>query len=129
MNRELPKAQVLEEKVFSITNDETFNSIALEVYHFQFANNPVYREFCLAINRPPHLVTEIDHIPFLPISFFKTHKIIGASKVPEAIFESSGTTAVTTSRHYVASVALYQKSFETCFRQFYGKIEHYCVLG
>ncbi len=129
MNRELPKTLLLEQGVFSITNDETFNSIALEVYHFQFANNPVYQQFCLAINRPPHLVTELADIPFLPISFFKTHKVICGDRKPEVIFESSGTTMATTSRHYVASVSLYQKSFKACFQQFYGNIKNHCVLG
>ena len=36
---EIPKTIELEQKVFNITNAKEFDSIALEVYHFQFRNN------------------------------------------------------------------------------------------
>ena len=71
MNGELPKADSLEDKVFSVINEESFYSIALQVYHFQYHNNPVYQAWCDLLHRPPARVRETSDIPYLPIRFFK----------------------------------------------------------
>ena len=129
MNREIPKTDELEEKVFSISNEESFRSIALEVYHFQYHNNPVYQRYCNALGKTPEIVKTINQIPFLPISFFKSHDIVTTSFDPALVFKSSGTTGTATSKHLVKDAALYEKSFFTCFHRFYGPVEDYCVLG
>lgn len=129
MNREIPKTDEPEEKVFSISNEETFRSIALEVYHFQYHNNPVYQRYCNALGKTPHFVKSLETIPFLPIAFFKSHDIVTTDFDPELVFKSSGTTGVATSKHLVKDAALYEKSFLTCFHRFYGPVEDYCVIG
>jgi len=129
MNGEIPKTAELEEKVFAINNEEAFRSIALEVYHFQYHNNLVYQRFCRALGKTPDSVQQMEQIPFLPISFFKSHAIVSTSFEPQLIFKSSGTTGTATSTHYVKKAALYEKSFFTCFDKFYGAVEDYCVLG
>lgn len=129
MNREIPKADELEQKVFSISNEDSFHSIALDVYHFQYANNPVYQEYCQLLARMPGQVRHLKDIPFLPISFFKTHPVVTTSFIPELVFKSSGTTGMVSSRHSVKKASLYEKSFLTCFDAFYGAVEGYCVLG
>ena len=129
MKGEIPKTGELEEKVFSINNEEAFASIALEVYRFQYSNNPVYQSYCNIIGRTPAFVQAIEQIPFLPISFFKTHKIVSTSFEPQLVFKSSGTTGTIQSAHYVKKAGLYEKSFLTCFEQFFGKVENYCVVG
>lgn len=129
MRMEIPKAKQLEEKVFAITNEKELSIIALEVYHFQFSNNSIYRDYCNAISRTPGLVQKMSDIPFLPISFFKTHRIETTEFNAGLLFKSSGTTGSTTSSHYVKDAALYRKSFNQGFEKFYGNINEYCIIG
>lgn len=68
-------------------------------------------------------------IPALPISFFKTHTVVTGTFQPEAVFESSGTTGMVTSRHMVKDASLYRKSFRDAFSLFYGDVSQWCVLG
>jgi hypothetical protein len=129
MRMEIPKSKQLEEKVFTITNEKELSLIALEVFQFQFDNNPVYQDYCKAVGRTPGGFRKIIEIPFLPFSFFKTHRIETTAFNAELLFKSSGTTGVTTSNHYVKSAAIYRKSFEGGFKRFYGDVNDYCIIG
>ncbi len=77
----------------------------------------------------PDSVDSIEKIPYLPISFFKTHKVTTTVFEPEIIFESSGTTGVNTSRHFVKSKELYQRSFLKAFHLFYGNPSEWSILA
>ncbi|HEV7622132.1 MAG TPA: acyl transferase [Flavisolibacter sp.] len=129
MSIEIPKQFESIDKVFSIQNAKEFDFIALKVYHFQFANNPVYQAYCKIVKRTPEIVKSRENIPFLPISFFKTHIIKSGEFEPGAIFKSSGTTGSLNSIHYVKDPFLYLKSCMIGFRQFYGDIKEYCIIG
>jgi len=118
----------LSAKIFSLT-PESFPSLALDVFAFQYYNNAVYKQYCDTIGKTPDSVTAISGIPFLPIVFFKTHRITTTSFDPEAVFESSGTTATINSHHYIKDIALYEKSFLETFRQFYGDIGNWCIIA
>ena len=87
---------------------------ALDLFRFQYANNPLYREYTDALGVNPHGVTRLEDIPFLPIPFFKTRAVRTTDFVPEAVFASSGTTGVVTSRHEIKELGLYTDSFTTC---------------
>lgn len=115
--------------IFSISSEETFNSLALDVFKFQFENNPVYRSFCDLLYKHPSDVKRIEDIPFLPIQFFKSHNVISSKNPIEATFLSSGTTGNTASKHYVTDLNIYEESFRTGFHEFYGNIEDYVVLA
>ncbi|TQD38570.1 LuxE/PaaK family acyltransferase [Haloflavibacter putidus] len=119
----------LEKAIFSIKNQQDFKQTALEVFQFQYQNNTVYNKFCSLINRHPNTVKELEDIPFLPISFFKSHSIKTTSFSPEIVFTSSGTTGSTPSRHPVKKLSLYQQSFINCFTESYGAIKDYVVLA
>lgn len=99
------------------------------MFRFQYEHNMVYQQFCNHLNIQVENVSLLEDIPFLPISFFKTHKVKTSTFKEEIIFTSSGTTGKSTSKHFVKDIALYEKSFETCFELFYGKPEKYCILG
>lgn len=129
MRMEIPKTKELEEKVFAITNEKEFSLIALEVYQFQFENNPLYQDYCNAVRKSPPFVKNITDIPFLPISFFKTHRVETTFFDAELIFKSSGTTSSVTSTHFVKDGGVYMQSFSKCFKKFYGNIKDYCILG
>lgn len=89
----------------------------------------MYRAYVEAIRVSPESVDSIEKIPFLPISFFKTHPVITTDFNPEITFESSGTTGANTSRHLVKSAALYERSFLKGFRLFYGDPSQWCILA
>ena len=103
--------------------------MALEIFFLQAENNEVYKKYLESLNVIPETIDSIEKIPFLPISFFKTHQVTTFNFQPETVFESSGTTGQNTSRHHVKSLALYQKSFMKAFNLFYGNPENWCILG
>jgi len=129
MRGEIPKAEQLEEQVFSITDADSFKTAALAVYCFQYHNNAVYQQYSNLLKKSPENVLELDQIPFLPISFFKTHAVQAGAFQPEVIFESSGTTGSIPSRHLVKKKTVYERSFQKGFETFYGKPQEYCILG
>jgi phenylacetate-coenzyme A ligase PaaK-like adenylate-forming protein len=71
----------------------------------------------------------LEQIPFLPIQFFKSHKVVSNSNNIQQTFTSSGTTGMATSKHFVTDVSLYEESYRKGFSQFYGNIENYVVLA
>lgn len=77
----------------------------------------------------PDAVSTVAAIPYLPISFFKTHEIVSHTNPAEITFSSSGTTGMVTSKHLVTDVSVYDQSFTLAFEQFYGKIENTCFLA
>lgn len=119
----------MKEAIFNIRNKQDFNEVALEVFKHQFTNNRVYRSFCDLLYIHPSDVKSIEEIPFLPIQFFKSRKVISTSEPFETVFSSSGTTGNLTSKHYVSNVAVYEESFRKGFKHFYGDIKDYVVLA
>ena len=118
----------MENKIFSATY-YNFDELALGVFDFQYHNNDLYQAYANSIGVSPNSVGQIEKIPFLPISFFKTHKVQTTAFEPEIIFESSGTTGSETSRHFIKSTLLYQKSFSKAFNLFYGNTANWCILA
>ena len=115
--------------VFSLKNDAEFEDAAFQLFHYQFEKNIVYRAFCNLINVNPNKLSSLNEIPFLPISFFKTHQVSCLEKAPEKIFHSSATTSETPSKHYVHKLDHYKKSFITSFENEYGPVKNYVILA
>lgn len=120
---------MLRESIFSITSESDFKSKTLEVFRHQFENNAVYRSFCDLLYKHPADISEIEQIPFLPIAFFKSRKVVSSTKKAEIVFSSSGTTGTQTSKHFVTDISLYEESYSTAFSYFYGNIEEYVILA
>jgi len=114
---------------FKLHNTQGFNKITLDIFRFQATNNLVYKTFLNHLKVDVNTVEKIEEIPFMPIQFFKSHKIISSSAPTEQLFLSSGTTGMTQSKHYVTDVSIYEESFTKAFQQFYGEIEAYTVLA
>lgn len=110
-------------------NADNFNDIALQVFHYQFANNSIYRSFVEALHIQPSSIHRVEDIPFLPVSFFKSHKVVCSNQLPSLFFESSGTTGSINSRHYIVDVHLYEASLLSGFKQFYGAPNEYVFLA
>lgn len=117
------------QSIFDIHTLSEFESRALEVFHFQYQNNTVYNAFCSHLGKLPKTVNRLEDIPFLPIEFFKSKKVVSGSQDHKVVFSSSGTTGGITSKHYVTSLDLYEQSYLKGFEGFYGDIEAYCILA
>jgi hypothetical protein len=115
-------------KIFKV-NNESFEELALDIFRFQYYNNSVYRAYCDIIGKDLSEIRKITQIPFLPVSFFKSRIIITTEFVPQAIFESSGTTGSVISSHYIKDLALYEESFRLGFEKQYGQLKEWCILG
>lgn len=119
----------LQNKIFNITTEQEFNALALEIFNYQFLHNSTYNEFCKHLKIKPLSVKTINEIPFLPVEFFKTHAIKTGDFNAQKVFLSSGTTGMTQSEHAVKDLSLYEASYNNAFKQFYGAVEDYCILG
>ena len=99
------------------------------MFRFQSERCKVYSDYLRYLRADVSKVTNIESIPFLPISFFKEHNVYSGLDDPEAIFISSGTTGMINSRHSVMSLSLYEESFTRAFRLFYGDPGEYAIMG
>ncbi len=117
------------DSIFSIHNEEVFNQMALEVFRYQYQNNAVYRQYLNCLGHNEDTVRHYRQIPFLPIDFFKRHDIINQGLKPAITFTSSGTTGMSFSRHLVADLSIYEKSFTRSFERFFGPANDYVVLA
>jgi len=115
--------------IFKISSPEEFNVLALQVFHHQYQNNPVYRKFCTHLAIDSKAIQSPKAIPFLPISFFKSHVVLGKQNSWETVFTSSGTTHKGHSNHYITDLSFYQQSYINAFNQFYGPVKDYCILA
>jgi hypothetical protein len=77
----------------------------------------------------PSSISTIEEIPFLPIQFFKSRKVLSSLDEIQETFTSSGTTGDSTSKHLVTNINLYKESYLKGFAHFYGNIEEYTVLA
>jgi phenylacetate-coenzyme A ligase PaaK-like adenylate-forming protein len=92
---------------------ENFEEQALAVFRYQYEHIEVYHEYCnlRGVTNP----SQIQAIPFLPIQFFKSHKILPRNADYEQIFKSSGTTIGKRSQHFVVDLKRYESSFFKTF--------------
>lgn len=119
----------MKNRIFTISSEREFNDISLEVFHYQYHNVDIYKKYVDSIHSDIRSIKDYDRIPFLPVEFFKTHKIMAKGFIEERTFLSSGTTGSDQSRHFVADLSLYEKSFVKGFELFYGSPEKYVILA
>ncbi|MBT3443383.1 MAG: acyl transferase [Flavobacteriaceae bacterium] len=112
----------------NISSQLDFKNKAITLFHEQFNKNFIYNQYCKLLKIKPNQVNELKHIPFIPIQFFKTHKIVCNNDKITHLFKSSGTGG-SKSINYVSDISLYVKSFSKCFENFYGPIKDYIFLG
>ncbi len=122
-------------KIFSV-NHNTFSTVCNDVFKYQYLHNTTFHQWCNLLKKEPSIQEAsnslndyINKLPFLPISFFKSHEIKTTDFTPAITFESSGTTQQNTSKHFVKDLAVYEESFLKGFSLFYGDISKYCILA
>jgi phenylacetate-coenzyme A ligase PaaK-like adenylate-forming protein len=117
------------EDIFSIKSADEFNALALKIFKLQAQNCNVYREYIFHLGLDADEISEVAQIPFLPISFFKSHSVLSSTAPVEITFSSSGTTGMVQSSHHVTDVKLYEQSYLQAFTEFYGDVTEYCFLA
>jgi phenylacetate-coenzyme A ligase PaaK-like adenylate-forming protein len=118
--------QSLIDRIFAIQTVDQFNELALEVFRFQKEHVAVYRRYLELIHQPnPKHFSEIPH---LPISFFKSHDVLVDGAMVQQVFRSSGTTGQR-SKHLVADISLYERSFLPTYERFVGACSEQIILA
>lgn len=118
---------LLENQIFSIKNNLDFEQTAFDVFNFQRENCSVYKEYLKILNRP--FPKTIDEIPFLPISFFKSHTVISDNLPILFDFFSSGTTGMIRSKHSVQKAEMYERSFNAIYNEYIGNPADQVILA
>lgn len=120
------------ENILDIGNRAEFEQKALQLFHFQAEHCAPYREYLRLAGFGPDFVRSIrrlDDIPYMPIGIFKLREVYCGDNPPETVFTSSATTGMTPSRHPVARLEDYRKSFTAAFRIFYGDPSQYALFA
>ncbi len=116
--------------VFNVKK-HNFNEIALEIFRYQSQENSVYRNFLNHVECNPDEITHFEDIPYLPIAFFKTHQITTGNWITKTskYYESSSTTGLNTSKHYINDANWYNQSFTKGFERVYGDVTEWCIVA
>lgn len=119
----------MQNSIFNIKTEADFLAQALDCFYFQYENVEVYRKFVDYLRVDPSIVDSIEKIPFLPIEMYKNHVVLNQNIQPKQYFQSSGTTQVNLSKHFIADFSYYEESIIKSFQQFVGPAEDYIFLG
>lgn len=115
--------------ILATVKKDNFEDIALKVFEYQYDNCRIYHQFCNYLNKMPKNVKHLTDLPFLPIEFFKSHRVLSSQQLVQKTFESSGTTGQLTSKHYVTDLELYRENSTLIFENAYGAIKDYAILA
>jgi len=118
-----------QDEILSLKSEIDFNNLALRLFRYQASQNSVYSSYINALGKDAEKINSIEEIPFLPIDFFKTHRIVTGNFREEVVFASSGTTGANASSHYVKSEAWYERVFMKAFEHFFGSPRDYCIMA
>lgn len=115
-------------KIFT-ANEANFEELALDIFHFQYNNNSIYKHFVDYLKINPKSIKDIQAIPYMPIDFFKSHIICTNPIKYEQIFRSSGTTGQLQSQHFIKNTSIYKNSYLSGFNHFFGPPSNYHFIG
>ncbi|WP_374461990.1 acyl transferase [Chryseobacterium taeanense] len=115
--------------IFDIQTEQDFLAESLKAFRYQYQNVEIYRRFVNYLKIDPDNVDELAKIPFLPIEMFKNHQILDKNMTTDLFFQSSGTTQMNLSKHFIADEEIYKESIYKSFEQFIGKPEDFIFLG
>lgn len=106
-----------------------FTETALSLYRQQAVENPVLTKYHHLLNHDATLVKDLRDIKFLPVGFFKTHRVISHHLKAAIEFSSSTTTGLRPGIHPVANPALYEEVFTRIFSDRYGTLSETVILA
>lgn len=115
--------------ILDLSKEQNFNDICLKIFRFQYENNLVYKKYVDLLKIDPIEIMEVRDIPFLPINFFKTQKIVTGNFEAAKIFKSSSTSGKNRSKHFVKNIDFYKENAQKCFEYYFSNIDDYIFLG
>ena len=124
----MAQSKDLKKRVFEV-DDSSFDELALDIFYYQYFNNPIYRRFVDYLGKDVSRIERIEDIPFLPIDFFKKHRLISTEADDFELFESSGTTGSISSKHWVSDTNFYNGLSVKLFEEQYGDLNDFVVLA
>jgi len=110
-------------------NDSSYFDIAKAVYHYQYTNNPLFAQYIDLMGKQPDVIEDISDFAFLPIENFKSHDIKTGNWEASKIYESSATTGVQTSKHYIRNEEPYLSHAIKTFEHHFGNLEDLTIIG
>lgn len=116
---------IIIDDILKISSPAEFENAALEIFRFQAAHCGPYRDYLQAADFTPAKVGSFRDIPYLPVEFFKTHRVYCGAAEPETVFTSSSTGGGGESKHYITSAADYEKTFTRAFELFCGPVREW----
>ncbi len=106
----------IREGVDAPRDDARFNSLALELFVYQFERNEAYRNFCRRRNATPSDLGHWSAVPAVPTAAFKELPMTCFPPEEATVtYRSSGTTGSRRSEHHLRSLELYDASLEPNF--------------
>lgn len=118
-----------QESLFTLTPNN-FADHALALFRWQAAQNETYGSYLRHLGIDPRSIHRVSEIPFLPIDFFKRHRVLSdTDRRVETVFESSGTTGQLRSRHHVQSLSFYHRVCRCIFESRFGPLSSYHILA
>jgi len=104
--------------------DSNFNQAAEAIRAYQMAHNPLFAQYAALLG------VERAKIPlFLPIAFFKSHRLQTGTWAAAQVFSSSGTSGQTTAQHLVRDPLFYLDNSLRGFTHFYENPEDWAILA
>lgn len=118
------------DRLTGISGEKDFSELALQTFERQFELNQVYRDWCASLNVDKASVHQVEDIPFLPITFFKTHDVICEGEEAVKVFKSSGTGG-NRSSHALSTEAtrIYDHVNTLGFEHFFGPLKDRPILA
>lgn len=106
------------------SENKSFQEKALEVFRHQVKNNTVYKTFCETLGSTQ--ATKPSEFPLLPIQAFKDARILTTENTSDIdfsalnYFQSSGTSGMQRSTHYLLDTSIYRQSILKGMETFYA---------
>lgn len=107
----------------------SFRKLALKVFRYQAQYNPLYQRFLSLLRRDYKTIQDLHEIPFLPVSFYKSHSIKTGTWTTTAEFTSSGTTGQIPSKHAIPDLHFYFENTVKGFSQQYSHPSNWIILA
>jgi len=108
-------------------SEEAFQTLAIQLFRYQFENNHAFQRYCRKKGKTLRTVKTWRDIPAVPVDAFKDLPLTSVDvKEAESIFMTSGSTTGIRGKHYHPSLQVYNTSmlvhFKRCFMREKEKI-------
>jgi len=120
--------EILKSRLERVGSQE-FEELALDIFKYQFEENPVYRLFVETLKGKGFRPKNKQEIPFLPVSFFKSYRVISGDHMVSNVYRSSATTGSIRSEHHVVDNSLYLRTALKTFEKYYGSIKDWTICA